>query len=242
MEACSISNFGLKEATECSSTIRKIGKDCASMEEVSTKIVAFFYDTFCDEKSSEKEFSLVRIFKTQDYGKLDVKLKKFASDYFADHAINAQTKCLTLLATTGDDARWRDRENSMGHKAIPLSSEEVVNKLPMIRNLIKQLGMNIQTVLNPNPELIQNSIEKTYNVFLVTQAQDSAFIPAQKEFIVPNHIQSVIGFGGVFPDGDIFTVIMFSKKIITEEVAVLFKTLALSAKVALLPWMGKIFT
>jgi hypothetical protein len=241
MNPFTISNFGLKEATECSFTIRKIGKSCNSMEEVSKKIVDFFYDTLFDERTAEKDFSLVRIFKTHDYGKLDVKLRKFVTDCFPGHVITTATKCLTLLATTGIDENWKDRKASIGHKTIPLSSEDVVNKLPMIRNLIKQLGLDIRTVINPDPELIHDLAEKTYNVFLVPHALGSAFIPAQEEFVVPFHIQSVLGFGGVFPDGNIFTVIIFSKKIIADEVAELFKTIALSAKVSLLPWTEKIF-
>jgi len=241
MEACTISNFGLKEATECAATIRKIGKNCNSMEEVSTKIVNFFYNTFTDERIAEKDFPLVRIFKTHAFGKLDVKLRKFAESCLPGQTLHTATKCLTLLATAGVNENWRDRKASTGHKAIPLSSEDVVDKLPMIRNLIKQLGLDIKTVINPDPELIQDLTEKTYNVFLVSKALGSANIPAQKEFVVPFHIQSVLGFGGVFPDGDIFAVIIFSNKIITEEVATLFKTLALSTKVALLPWTKKIF-
>jgi hypothetical protein len=241
MKQCTISNFGLMEATECASTIRKIGKNCNSMEEVSTQIASFFYETFFDERSLEKDFSLVRIFKTHAFGKLDIKLRKFASKNSLGQVINAATKCLTLIATTGDDKRWRDRECSTGHKAIPLSSEDVVNTLPMIRNLIRQLGLDIKTVLNPDPEIIQDLAEKTFNVFLVSPALGSANIPAQEEFVVPFHIQSVLGFGGVFPGGDIFTVIVFSKKIITEEIAALFKTIALSVKVSLLPWTGKVF-
>ncbi|MGB7567686.1 MAG: hypothetical protein WBM07_07495, partial [Chitinivibrionales bacterium] len=177
MESYDISNFGLKEATKCTSTIRKIGINCQSMEEVSARIVAFFYNTFIDEKSAEKDFSLVRIFKTHVFGKLDAKLRKFASDCFPGESLNATTKCLTLLATIGDDENWRDRRNSSGHKAIPLSSEDVVNKLPMIRNLIKQLGLDVKTVISPDPVIIRDLAEKTYNVFLVSHAPGSPYIP-----------------------------------------------------------------
>jgi hypothetical protein len=236
-----LSKFGLREATECSMALRKIGQNCRSMEEVAAGIVELFYRSFTDETTSECYFALVLFFKTQAFGKLDTELKKSAGGCFHDGVVNTTTKCLTLLATTGDADNWKSRENSKGHKAIPLSSEDVVNKLPMIRNLIKQLGLEVKTVINPDPAIIKDLSEKTYNVFLVTDALGSPYIPAQNDFVTPFRIKSVLGFGGVLPDGDIFAVIIFSKKRIAEDVATLFKTVALSIKVSLLPFMGKVF-
>jgi two-component system, NtrC family, sensor kinase len=237
-----ISKFGLREATDCTMALRKIGKNCRSMEEVAARIVELLYNRFSDETDMAREFTLVRLFKTHSYGKLDAGLKKFAEKCFPDEAISNTTKCLTLLATIGDLENWKSRENSKGHKAIPLSSEDVVNKLPMIRNLIKQLGLDVKTVINPDPEIIKDVSEKTYNVFLVPDALGSPYIPAQDEFIIPFHIKSVLGFGGVFPDGEIFVVIIFSKHFISEDVAALFKTIALSIKVSLLPFIGETFS
>lgn len=242
MKACTISKFGLREATECTMALRKIGQNCRSMEEAATGIVELFYNNFSDETGLTRDFALVRLFKTHAFGKLDAGLKKFAGQCFPDEVIHNTIKCLTLLATIGDVENWKSRMNSKGHKAIPLSSEDVVNKLPMIRNLIKQLGLDVKTVISPDPGIIKDMAEKTYNVFLVPEALGSPYIPAQNEFIIPFRIKSVLGFGGVLPDGEIFVVIIFSKKCITEETAALFKTIALSIKVSLLPFMGKTFS
>jgi hypothetical protein len=212
------------------------------MEEAAAEIVDLFYNSFTDETGSTRDFALVRVFKTHAYGKLNAELKKFARQCFPDEVVNITTKCLTLLATIGDDESWKSRRNSRGHKAIPLSSEDVVNKLPMIRNLIKQLGLDVQTVLQPDPEIVRDMSEKTYNVFLVPNALGSPYIPAQNDFVIPFHIESVLGFGGAFPDGEIFVTIIFSKKPINEDVATLFKTIALSIKVSLLPFIGKTFS
>ena len=236
-----ISKFSLREATECTMALRKTGSDCRSMEEIANKIVTYIYNNFKDEASGTSDVALVRLFKTQVYEKLDNGFKKFAGQLFPGGVVNERTKCLTLLSTIGDVDAWKSRHDSKGHKVIPLSSEEVVNKLPMIRNLIKQLGLDIKTIINPDPALIKDMAEKTYNIFLVPDALDSPYIPAQNDFVIPFKIKSVIGFGGVLPDGEVFTVIIFSKKPITEDVAVLFKTVALSIKVAVLPFIEKVF-
>ena len=49
---------------------------------------------------------------------------------------------------------------------------------------------------------------------------------------------SVLGFGGLLPDGNLFVVILFARAYIPHETAELFKTLALSAKLAVLPFVG----
>ena len=111
----------------------------------------------------------------------------------------------------------------------------------MMRNLIKQLGLDISTVVNPDPAIIMDMAQKTYGVFYVPDAVGSPYIPAQADFVMALGIKSVFGFGGVLPSGDVFTVILFSKVHITKETAELFKPLALNVKLALLPYNEKVF-
>jgi len=127
---------------------------------------------------------------------------------------------------------------SGGHKAIPLPSVELVQKFPMISNLVKQFGLELTTVLNPDPTCLQDIEEKTYNVFHVPEARGSAYIPAQEEFVIPYGIRSVLGFGGLLPSGDLFATIMFSKIPVTAAVADLFRPLTLSVKIGLLQHDG----
>ena len=96
-------------------------------------------------------------------------------------------------------------------------------------------------VIKPDPKLLLDTEQKTYNVFYVPDALGSPYIPAQQEFVVPCGIKSVLGLGGVFPSGDIFAIIMFVRVPITEEVADLFKTLALNIKIAVLPFENMVF-
>ena len=75
-----------------------------------------------------------------------------------------------------------------------------------------------------------------FNVFHVPRARGSPFVPAQTDFVMRYGIESVLGFGGMLPKGDLFCVILFSKVLIPRETAELFKTLALSVKISLLPF------
>lgn len=239
----SLTRFTLKEMTECGSALRKIGIDTVSMEEVANKIVGYFYDQFLDQETGQSAFALVRLFKTHAYVELPLELQQIAQQKMGTTFIQPDLKCLTLLATAGDRPDWNIRTASIGHQAIPLLSQEMVTQAPMISQLIKQLGLTIDNVISPDPNLLMNLQERTYNVFHIPDANGSPYIPAQTEFVHPFQIQSVLGFGGMLPSGNLIATILFSKLPIQRETAELFKPLSLNAKMAVLPFdQGPIFT
>ena len=70
----------------------------------------------------------------------------------------------------------------------------------------------------------------------------SPYIPAQDDFVIPNGIKSVLGFGGVLPSGEPFVVIMFSKPSIPADVMNKFSAIGASVKEAMEPFVGnKVF-
>lgn len=239
----SLTKFTLREMTECGAALRKLGVGAVSMEEVANRLVGYFYNQFLDPETGQSALALARIFKTHNYGDLPLDLQRIAKQNLGSASIQPSLKCLTLLATVGDRPEWNSRTASTGHQAIPLPSEEMVTQAPMISQLIQQLGLTIGSVISPDPDLLVNLQERTYNVFHVPEAQGSPYIPAQDEFVCPFQIQSVLGFGGVLPSGNLMAIILFSKVPIQRETAELFKPLALNAKIAVLPFdQGTIFT
>jgi hypothetical protein len=106
----------------------------------------------------------------------------------------------------------------------------------MISQLIRQFGLEIQSVLSPASSVLLDAEERTFNVFHVPDAVGSPYIPAQQQFVVPYGIRSAIGFGGILPSANLFAIVLFSKVPIPEETALLFRPLALSIKVALIPF------
>jgi hypothetical protein len=54
-------------------------------------------------------------------------------------------------------------------------------------------------------------------------------------------IASTVGFGGMLPSGNLFAVIMFCKAPVDAVVASMFRTISLSAKLALLPFEDQVF-
>ncbi|MBF0408165.1 MAG: hypothetical protein HQM10_12480 [Candidatus Riflebacteria bacterium] len=237
------SNFKMSDLIELGSILRRLGTNAKSMEEAARRIVNCLNDNLTTRSTETgKAFALVRFFKTHPFGTLDPELRESAKSILKDHSVSSEMKCLTLLASAGENPNWNSRKNSAGHKAIPLPNEEFVIQFPMISQLVNQFGLKVSDVLRPNPKMILELEQKTYNVFHVSDALGSPIIPAQKTFVEPYGIKSVLGFGSVLPSGDIFAVIMFSKIHISHEIADLFKSLALSVKMAVMPFSaGVIF-
>ena len=239
----SIADFTLKDMVEFSTALRRMGSGANSMEEVADKIVHYLYENLVDKKTGEKDCVLVRLFKTHPYNELDEDLQKFARNVMKMSPESPAMKCMVLLASAGTLPEWHSRKQSLGHKAIPLPSEHFVEAFPMVRQLIQQMGLEVNTILQPDPVVVMDLAQKTYNVFHIPEAISSVYVPAQKDFVIPFGVRSVLGFGGILPSGNLFVIIMFSKVPIPRQTADMFKSLALSVKVAILPFDGRtIFT
>jgi hypothetical protein len=227
-----LTKFPLQEMTKCGATLRTMGDGAGFMDVAANRMVRYLYDNLGDP--TERACPLVRFYKTHALGKLPADLQTFAKQLLPQAEAGPETKCLTLLATAGQAPEWNSRKASQGHKAIPLASESVVAQLPMVAQLVRQFGLAVNDVLMPRPEMIVDLDQRQFNVFLVSDAKGSPFIPAQDTFVVPYGIQSVLGFGGMLPSGDLFAVILFARAVISRQVAESFRTISLTVKMAIL--------
>jgi hypothetical protein len=218
------------------------GSGAANMEEAANRMVQYLYEYLTDEATGERSCALVRFYKTHAYGKLDPELQAFARGILGHAPESEDMKCLALLATAGEKAEWNSREKSVGHRAIPLPSESFVSEIPMISRLVSQFGLDVNAVIKPDPSLIANLEQKTYNAFHVSEAVGSPYIPAQKDFVIAHGVQSVLGFGGMLSTGDLFAVILFAKVHIPRATSDLATSLALRVKEAVQPFVAaKVF-
>lgn len=235
-------NFALSDMTRCGMELRKLGAGASSMEMVAQRVVRYLHDSLRGPDGASA-CALTRFFLTLRYADLQPDLQRFASGILGGQQDIAPTlKCLTLLATAGELPAWNARTLSTGHKALPLTTAESIDRSPMIAQLIRQFGIEISSLIAPDPQLVIDAEQDTFNVFHVAEAQGSATIPAQREFVIPYKVTSVLGFGGMLPTAQMFAVILFSKVPIPRQTADLFKTLALNVKTGILPFAtGPIF-
>ena len=232
-------SFTLRDMSELGSALRRLGDGAHAMQDVAERVARFLYEQLSDEHHVPA-CALVRFFKTHAYGGLDAGVQEFAKQMLGE-APKPGTRCLTLLGTAGDEPAWNSPGSSVGHRAIPLASQEMVSRIPMISSLLQQLGVEVDVLLNTNSGILVESEPSSFNVFYVPEARESPYIPAQEEFVVPVGVRSVLGFGGMLPLGDMFVVILFSKVRIPRETAEMFRTLALNVKMAVLPFDDAVF-
>jgi hypothetical protein len=226
--------FTLADMVRCGRALRLLVTESTSMEEAARKVTGYLYQHLQDRASKRRACVLVRLFKTHAYGDLSQELRECAASMAAGAPLNQDTKCLTLVATAGDDPQWNSRQTSKGHRCIPLISEAMVEQFPMIAQLIRQLGMTASEFLRAGPEIVKEQDQRKFGVFHVPTAIGSPYIPAQKDFVAPYGIASVLGLGGMMPDGDLFVLIMFTRLPIPASTAEMFGTIALNLKLGLL--------
>jgi hypothetical protein len=234
-----LSHFSLSDMTRCGMELRRLGEHASGMEEVGERSVRYFYEHLRTADLAKPACVLVRVFVTQPLAALDDGQRAFAESVLGGVAPSPTLKCLSLLATAGDEPDWNSRHSSHGHKALPLPSEESVARSPMIAQLMRQLGVDIGAFISSDQRLMLDVDQHTFNVFHVPEARGSSYIPAQQEFVIPHGVHSVLGFGGLLPNTELFATILFSRVPIGRGVADLFRPLALNQKLALLPFIDR---
>jgi hypothetical protein len=234
-----LASLTLSAMTQLGANLRRISAGASSVEEVAQRVVRLLYDELLDPATGAKACVLARFYFTTKYSSLDEDLRAFGSRLMEGNELQPDTRCLTLLATAGEKPEWNSRKESEGHKTIPLPSEQAFQALPMVSQLITQLGIDVGTVLKPDLSLVLEMEQKTYNVFHVQKAAGSPFIPAQENFVIPYKVRSVLGFGGLLPSGDIYVVLLFTRVTISRDTADMFRNATMNLKVALLAFLDR---
>lgn len=234
----SLEHFSGDDLAPFGDAIRGFARSAASMEESAQKTVDVLWAEL-EAEDGTPALALVRLYKTHPYGKLPEDLRAFARGIL-DEDPDAETRCLTLLATRGLEPDWNDRRKSEGHKAIPLPSVEFIRRLPMVAGLIDQIGLELADVVRPDRDRISELARKNYDVFHVPDARGSEFVPAQT-FVEKHGIVSALGFGGVLFSGDFYAVVMFSRVPISAAVADRLRVLSLATRVSLMPFGTNVF-
>ncbi len=224
-----LTTFGLGDMLKCSPRLREAATGAPTFELAAQRVCRFLYDELRNAEGG-RQCALVRCYKTNAFGLLEPELQEFVRTAMGFRQPTPTMKCLTLMATVGQTITWNSRHKSRGHRAIPLPSPEIIEKAPMISQLIKEFGLEVSSVLQPSPEVVRELAGKRHGVFHVEDALGSPYIPAQEEFVVRYGIQSVLGFGGLLVNGDLFAVILFTTVRVSPSSADRFRTLALDVK------------
>ena len=232
-----LAKFDLHDMTTCGAALRRLGIGAANLETVAERVTRYFYDNLRVGTSGPPACPLVRFFKTHPYDDLDPSRQEAARRRIGRDQIDPRVRCLMLLGSTGQQPEWNDAAQSQRYRAIPLLDEATVHQLPMFAQLFQQLDATLlPKLVTPGDNLLLDHQERGYNVFHVKDAKGSPFVPVQQGFVQRYGVESVLGFGGALPGGEVFAVILFSTVTISEEAASLFRVMATCVKLAVLPF------
>lgn len=142
-----LTNCTLSDLTNTLTALRKLRMGAESMEDAANRLVRYFYDSLLLKATGKRSCALVRFFVTRPCGTLDAELQTIVRRILGEIPESPTHKCLVLLATVGDQPEWNGRKLSKGHQVIPLPSEQAVSNIPMISQLMYQLGIDVSTVL-----------------------------------------------------------------------------------------------
>lgn len=222
--------FDIAATLRCGRALRESARTAPSLEDAAQRIVRLLYDSCVDPDTGQRSCALVRFYKTHAYEDLDPSLRVFALRQLGGERPAPSMKSLVLLGTAGDAPAWNDRRRSRDHRVIPLASEDMILRAPMIARLFEQFGVGPAEVLAPADDVLPERAGRTYNVFHVEAASGSPYIPEQRSFVERNGIASVVGFGGTLRSGNLFATILFSRARIPPESANRFRALAVDVK------------
>jgi len=226
-----LGTFGLGDMVRLAGSLRALGEDVASVEDFAEQVCRHLHEHLVDE-NGQPQTVLVRFYGTVTFGALPAAEQAFVQNLSNVPAPDGLT-CLTLLGTVGTQPEWNDRRKSVGHRAIPLTDEKHVASLPMVAALLEQLGINVHALLTAQAHLLAPADDHRHGVFHVPRAQFSPAIPAQ-DFVAEYGVESVLGFGGALPTGEVYAVVLFASVPVPRESARMFETVALSMTLAAL--------
>lgn len=230
-----LATFSVDDVKALGATLRGLPEARGSIEAESQSLAETLYTELLDDDGAPG-CALVRVYATRRYDALDPELQEFAAAVLGERPA-AKMQCLQLLGTAGDEPDWNDAARSLGHRAIPLPSEQFVERLPMVAQLVRQLGLDIGVVVTPPEGADAVRLAQASNdVFHVPEALGSPYLPAQVEFVEPYGIASAVGFGGIMLSGDFFAVLLFSRVHVDPLMARTLKILGQVVRQRFLPF------
>jgi PAS domain S-box-containing protein len=222
--------LSLNRIFDVSRIIKTNTENLTTSQEVCQTIAKTIYQSFSYSKG-KNDFALCRIFKSCSFVDFPPHLKQHLRSSSKGKSHN-EGKYIALLGTFGEKKDWCNISNSKNHKALPINNPQAIQKLPMMLALFKQIGFEISQNQNTGSIRFLKKEDVDFGLFMIKEAKGNPLIPDQKGFVVPFGIKSVFGFGGMFSTGNLFTAIIFSKKIITMKQAEIFHSLVPALKFA----------
>ena len=205
-------------------------KDSNSLQEAAQLLASACFEEF------KESLVLVRIFATFPYAKLPDFNRQFARKVAVEMGhedkLTDTTPVLSLIGTRGVEPEWNDWRKSEGHLGVPMLSKEIVQTIPMMAQMLKDLGLGLDWLSVHEGNGIGEKRGHTGGVFLVpdaktsTDAQNRKIIPDQ-DFVEKYGVKTVFGNGTRFAvqSNEFIVSIFFTRQSLDKSIAHRFNSL-----------------
>lgn len=182
--------------------------------------------------------ALARVFLILPWGNLPPDEKRFAlAASLGRRTIVDTTPVLTLLGTAGREPAWRDRRDSVGHRAIPLLDASFVQGVPMIAKLLADLDVSFATLDIGgalDTRALMGGLNKSFCIDDARTTSDSLGrrVVPNRAFVEKHALRTVFGMGGAYVDGTLAVAIVFTSETVDRLVVNRFPSLIGNFKMA----------
>ncbi len=248
-----ISDTNVETIKTLKEKIEKVLRACSSLEEAAQTFTNLLFEEF------EEAIVLIRFFATIPFKKLPISLQ-FAVNKLADvegmtTLINDDTPVLTLLGSRGGE----EIRNFRQYFGIPLASTDFIDSIPMVSQLLKELGFDLNWEKDRGKTIQERDIETNSTgflsgVFYIPDAQHAVNTKGEKILSVLDRVatynletisevETIFGVGGAYISGPFIAIILFSQESLEKEVVERFMPLANYFKTSTLKLVlnGRIF-
>ena len=181
---------------------------------------------------------LARLFLVLPFKALPAREQAFAERLVEkSRLLRDTTPTLCLLGTSGKNAAWRERANSVRHLAIPLLGAESVAGAPMIAKLLSDLNIDLKALDDGRPIATRQMLGGKNGVFYVLDAQQDRdasgrHIVADTAFVRDHRIATVFGMGGAYVDGTLAVMVVFCDEHLERNIVDRYASFIASFKMA----------
>lgn len=229
----SLANYKLDDVATLQGQVQAALRDSETLQGAAQRCAGAIYE------GREESLALVRVYATVPFGQLPPADRAFAAALAPPGRdappLAEDTPVLSLLGTCGGAAGWNDRRDSKGHLGIPLVASGFVEAIPMVAQLMHDMGLGLGWLDTRDTQLVVKTLGRVAGVFYVREAAERVdergrkIVPAQ-DFVREHGVRTVFGLGGSYLNGTCLILILFTREIMEREEVERFLPLVSSIK------------
>jgi signal transduction histidine kinase len=222
-----ISSLGLEDATALGNRLFDGGAR-RPLTALADESVNLLYEAL--EHQGRPAITLARAYLTRPLHELSDELQALVAENVApSERTSHDTRCLTLVASRGQEHDWNDPRGSAGRRALAVPSQMASTRCPLVARLAVELETDVPQGSAPSEERITET--RPLRGFYVSDARSSSDV--SQRFVRSYDIASVFGFGVRLSTGNVFALVLFFRAPLAAPAARLLDLFGNYARAAL---------